>query len=286
MDWNDLKYVLAVSRSQSFKNAARVLKVSHTTVGRRIQALEDALGTVLFERKPNGVVPTEQCQSLLTSAARIETEFQSLQHDVQSPTADVGGEVRINTAPWIIESVLCPAIPNLRTTFPDVRLMLIGDVVESHYDFDGMFFSLRFDIQARRHEIEMPICEIPFSVFAPKHAPKTLPWVTNGYNRVMLNTRAWLSHTHPDAEAVVAASDASMVRAAISAGVGQGLIPDFLGLNDPNLECRSSDGPELLRRYRALVPRHIAQEPAVRAVLSWASKALCEVFDPIGDAFT
>ena len=281
MDWNDLKYVLAVSRSNSFKNAARLMKVSHTTVGRRVQALEEALNTALFERQANGVRPTEYCVRLLDVAERMEAEFQTFSESIFPPNETPEGVVRINTAPWIIAHVLCPAVPRLRRDHPGIQLLLIGDVVETHTDYDDVGFSLRFDVQARRQEIEFPLCVVPYSVYGPRGMPDADQWITNDYVRVALRTRQWLQEHYEDPDIALAASDADIVRAAIAAGVGKGLIPDFLGAGDDRLERRSGPEPELVRRYRALVPRHVAPDPAFRAVFAWLREALSGHFAQI-----
>ena len=57
-NWDDLKFVLAVARAGGLSGAARKLGVNHSTVSRRLSALEAALGTRLFERLPGGLVPT------------------------------------------------------------------------------------------------------------------------------------------------------------------------------------------------------------------------------------
>jgi len=283
LDWNDLKYVLAVSRSNSFKNAARVMKVSHTTVGRRIQALEDALGTALFDRHTTGVQPTDYCRRLLEVAMRVEADFQSLTQTVSVPDHKPKGIVRLNTAPWIIDRILCPAVPRLRQAFPDIRLFLIGDVVEPRQEIEDIAFSLRFDVQPRRHEIEIPLCDVGYSVYASKSSARTNQWVTSDFVRFAMRTRTWLNETHPDAEVTLSTSDAGFVHTAVVAGVGRALIPDILGQDDQRLERLSGADPELIRRYRALVPRHVMTEPSFRAVFNWIKETLAEHFVVEGD---
>jgi DNA-binding transcriptional LysR family regulator len=58
MNWDDLRIFLSVARAGSLSAAARALKVSQPTVGRRLKALEDTLGTRLFDRLPEGFAPT------------------------------------------------------------------------------------------------------------------------------------------------------------------------------------------------------------------------------------
>ena len=65
LDWNDLKYFLAVARGGSTLAASRALRVSQTTVARRIAALEEAVGLTLFEKRPAGYALTPAGSELL-----------------------------------------------------------------------------------------------------------------------------------------------------------------------------------------------------------------------------
>ena len=71
-DWNDLRYFLACARAGSLAAAGRSLKVDQTTVGRRLGALEEALGSQLFDRTPEGFTLTATGQRLLETAQTIE----------------------------------------------------------------------------------------------------------------------------------------------------------------------------------------------------------------------
>ena len=279
MDWNDLKYVLAVARSESFKRAARQMKVAHTTVGRRVQTLENALGVELFTRSTSGAQPTEYCLRLIDVASRMEAEFQSFRQDIVPPEEHPQGIVRINTAPWIISSILCPAIPRLRRSYPDIQMFFIGDVIESAKRPPGIGFTLRFDVLPNRNEIEIPLCDINFSAYEPVGAARDMPWVTTDFDSFTLQTRHWLRERHPDAKLVTAGSDASFVHALIVAGVGQGLIPEFLGERDARLRRVADNGPDLVRHYRALVPREIMPNPAFRAAFNWLKETLSDHFE-------
>ena len=57
-DWNDLRYLVAVAEQGSTLKAGRSLRVSQTTVARRLAALEEALGLTLFERRSAGYALT------------------------------------------------------------------------------------------------------------------------------------------------------------------------------------------------------------------------------------
>jgi len=59
LEWNDLRFFLAIYRMRTLAGAGRSLGVEHTTVGRRLAAMERALGATLFVRTPGGLLPTE-----------------------------------------------------------------------------------------------------------------------------------------------------------------------------------------------------------------------------------
>ena len=68
LSWDDLQFFLAVVRERQLSRAARVLGTSHVTVSRRIDRLEQALNTRLFERNPRGYEPTPASQRLCDAA--------------------------------------------------------------------------------------------------------------------------------------------------------------------------------------------------------------------------
>lgn len=68
IDWDDLRVFLAVFRSGSLRGAARMLRLNHATVNRRLKALETGFGSRLFDRTRDGFVPTQAGEDLLASA--------------------------------------------------------------------------------------------------------------------------------------------------------------------------------------------------------------------------
>ena len=97
MDWDDLRYVLAVARGRSLTVAAANLGVSRTTVGRRLKATEERLGVKLFDRTPEGWLPTPAANDLATTAANVEAEIQQTEGRVLGRDAELRGPLRIAT---------------------------------------------------------------------------------------------------------------------------------------------------------------------------------------------
>ena len=95
MDWNDLRYFLAVARTGSTLAAGRALHVSQTTVARRIAALEESLKLPLFGRRQAGYVLTPAGEALLGDAAKVETAASDFGEAADALTREIGGNVRI-----------------------------------------------------------------------------------------------------------------------------------------------------------------------------------------------
>ncbi|RME68327.1 MAG: LysR family transcriptional regulator, partial [Alphaproteobacteria bacterium] len=96
-DWNDLRHFLELSRRGKLSLAARRLDVDHTTVARRVAALEAALGTRLFDRSPKGYRLTESGQRLLPLAEAMESQSLALARAVGGLDAAPTGAVRLAT---------------------------------------------------------------------------------------------------------------------------------------------------------------------------------------------
>ena len=75
MDWDNLRFVLALARAGSVRAAAETLDVNHATVSRRLHAFEKKLGVRLFERLPTGYVTTPAGEEMLRSALQLEEEI-------------------------------------------------------------------------------------------------------------------------------------------------------------------------------------------------------------------
>lgn len=278
MEWDDLRYVLATARSGSFFGASRLLKVSHTTVGRRIKVLEDDLGKPLFRRTRDGCEPTEAVLRLMPVAERVEREMREVGRLAAGVSEEPAGLVELHTAAWILRRILIPALPDFYAAFPSVRLNLVGDVVESAASQATSLITLRFSVMAGRTEIEASLADVNYSVYGPSgQDPDTLPWLTTYGGHIAMSTHSWLTQQGVSTDDVpFLANDADLLAAAIGAGVGKGLIPDLIGQPDPRLTRLTRGGPALVRTLRSLVPRHVVNRAEVRVVLDWVEDAVTQ----------
>lgn len=123
-DWNDARYLLAVAETGSTLAAGRALRVSQTTVARRIAALEEALGLTLFDRRRAGYVPTDAAQALLTEARAIKAAAEALADAAAAQRRTSGGTVRLTTEESYAVGVLTPMLRELHDLHPGIVIEL------------------------------------------------------------------------------------------------------------------------------------------------------------------
>lgn len=132
MNWNDLPVVLAIARAGSLAGAARALGVNHSTVFRRLNAVEEDLGVRLFERYASGYTPTEVGRELLPDAERAADAVDALARRAAGRDLRPAGDVRLTTAANLAIDHLPDALADLARTHPDIR----AEVVVSDSDYD------------------------------------------------------------------------------------------------------------------------------------------------------
>lgn len=120
LDWNDLRYAVAIAESRTLTAAAKKLRVSQPTVGRRLAALEEALGTPLFLRGARGMIPTPAGTRLLASMASLARELAALERGAADDARVVRGAVRIAVTETTAAHLLERTIPRLRRAHPEL----------------------------------------------------------------------------------------------------------------------------------------------------------------------
>lgn len=129
MNWDDLRFFLEVSRTGRLVTAARRLEVDHTTVSRRITALETALGTPLFERAPTGYTMTEAGKKLLPHAEDMETACIGVQRQADDQGRrgeDLSGVVRVGATEGYGTVMLAPQLSRLVAQHPRLVIDLLA----------------------------------------------------------------------------------------------------------------------------------------------------------------
>ena len=127
LDWDDLRFFLAVAAAGSLSAAARELGVNTTTVLRRIASLEEALQARLFERLRSGYALTQEGTRLMETLEPVDQRLTSLSRDFQAGATSLKGTVRLGASDIIASGFIAPALGRFRTEKPDIALDIVTD---------------------------------------------------------------------------------------------------------------------------------------------------------------
>ncbi|SFL86208.1 LysR family transcriptional regulator [Variovorax sp. OV329] len=126
MDWDNLRYFLELARSGTLISAARRLSVDHTTVARRIQALEKEMGTALFSREAGGHRLTEAGRRLQPQVEAMEESFRAVESAAPASNEGLSGLVRIGATEGFGTVVLAPHLAQFATAHPKLVIDLLA----------------------------------------------------------------------------------------------------------------------------------------------------------------
>lgn len=126
--WDDLRVFLALFRAGTLSGAGARLGVNASTAGRRLDALESALGARLFDRTPDGVRPTRAAEQLHAHAELMEQAAHGLAHAVNGFEAAAEGTVRLTAPPAVAEDLIAPALKRLRARHPKIVVDLDASI--------------------------------------------------------------------------------------------------------------------------------------------------------------
>jgi DNA-binding transcriptional LysR family regulator len=126
MKWDDLRVFLAVARQGRLQGAGRALGLDPTTAGRRIGALEEALGTRLFDRSPDGYAMTEAGRSLLVHAQAMESQASAAAEEVGGQSDRLSGTVRIGAPDGVSNYLLIDACDALSRDNPELQVQVVA----------------------------------------------------------------------------------------------------------------------------------------------------------------
>ena len=122
MNWNDIRYFLAIARHGGLTGAAKQLGVSQSTVATRVETLEAALRTRLFERHTHGYQLTEDGREMMEKAIAIEGSMAEIADDLGERDIQPSGTVRIATIETLANQIIIPNLPALQSANPELQL--------------------------------------------------------------------------------------------------------------------------------------------------------------------
>jgi DNA-binding transcriptional LysR family regulator len=125
LDWDDLRFFLAIARHRTLATAAKHLHVTQSTVGRRLAAMQSSLGVRLLQRTADGYVLTLAGESIRAHVERVEAEALAVEHAVGGHDTRLAGVVRVTSSQLVTSHLLAPCFAALHARHRNI-------LIESH----------------------------------------------------------------------------------------------------------------------------------------------------------
>ncbi len=236
--WDEFRLVKAIADAKSLTGAAEALGLNHSTVFRRLGALEASLGARLFERSRGGYAPTPAGEEMIRVAGRMEQELIDFERAVAGRDPKPAGELRIATNDAFLHWLIGPALNSFRKAYPAILL----DITVSHQPLNlsrrDADVAIRATPQPPETLVGRRIASIGWAAYAPQdwRDEPAAPWIAYGEGPGVAGARKWFA-THVDPRAVVARVDAvAGLAQAVACGIGAGLLPCMIGSQLPGVK--------------------------------------------------
>uniref|UniRef100_UPI0035CB8378 LysR family transcriptional regulator n=1 Tax=uncultured Sphingomonas sp. TaxID=158754 RepID=UPI0035CB8378 len=287
LDWNDLRYFLAVAETGSTLAAGRQLRVSQTTAARRVAALEEALMVTLFERRSSGYRLTDQGRALVPIARDMAVHAERLVDAAAASMRDTTGTVRLTVPEIYAVTVLAPILRALHETHGRIRVDLdTSDEVR--------------DLAAGAADIALRVCVRPSGAglvgrrvgtdnwavycshsYAADHGQphrrsdlRGHTFVGGGEAGFWTYYRAWLERNDL-LDAIAVQHDSSTgILSSVRAGIGIAALPCLIADQDPDLTRCLPPAPENERGLWLLFHERSRGLPHVRATVDFLGEKL------------
>lgn len=275
MNWEDLHHFRTLAQQGSFSAAARALGVDHTTVARRVSALEAALGLRLVDRLPRSVVLTEAGAEIAELAKGAEDAAFAVLRAAQGARSGPAAPVRVSAPPALAACVIAPRLRLLRARQPEIVVTLCGQIGAADLDRREADVALRLSRPRQAGLIARKLGDLAFGFYgAPGTPPDETGWtlIAGDSAQASLPQFRWLE-ARLAGRPVAFRSDDSLIQAgAARAGLGVALLPDVIAATDPGLVRLQSREMPPLREIWMLVHDDLRRAPAVRLVMDFLAE--------------
>ena len=287
IDWNDLRYFVAVAREGSTLSASRALRVSQTTVARRIAALEQALGFPIFEKRQAGYALTPAGQDLLSRAEDVERSANRFVEAASGQARDLKGTVKLTTEDIYAQGLLAPILRELHDRHPEIVIEL--DTSQKVVDLG----SGAADIALRSSSSEQPaglvgrrLCIDDWTLYCSRDyasrngAPTSLeelrhhPIVGGGGGNLWRHYEAWLKSLGLEDQVAMHHATSTGLLSAVRSGFGIAVLPCVVADGDPELLRCLDPRTEHGRVLWLLTHERVRHAPRVRAVIDFLYERL------------
>lgn len=275
MSWDDLRVFLALARDGTLSMAAKSLGVSHPTVARRVQALEQQIGVRLFDRLPDRFVPTSAGEELLADTEAMEKAALSIRRRSAGLTDTVSGVVRLS-AGEAMAALIARHLPGLRADLNQIEFEVIASHSLANLSRREADLLIREQVPESAGIVARKLGRVGYAIYAARGLPvgrttwpdlEDFPWIGFDDDHGYMPGQQWLQERLGGTRPAVRANNWLVLHEAARAGAGLAVMPCYLGDPDDRLKRIGGVISEVFADQWLLVHRDLRALPRVRAVM-------------------
>jgi DNA-binding transcriptional LysR family regulator len=283
LNWDEFRIVKAIAETHTLAGAGERLGLNHSTMFRRLTALEGRLGVRLFERERSGYRPTAAGEDMISLAILMGQTIEEFQRRVTEDGVKLSGLVRLTTVNSIGVLILPPIVAALLAAQPGLHFELA--LAETPLDLEHG----EADLALRSFQGPLPagltgrrIAALPWAIYAAStlidsdedFRVLSAPWIAPSESCGPPQVRRWLERNVDTLRRVAtASSDIAMCELA-ARGVGVALLPCYLGAAKPELLRVGKADADLDRELWLVAHPQSLRIPRVRALYDFIGDEL------------
>ena len=238
MDWSDVRIFLAIARTGSLGAAAKQTGQTQPTMGRRLRALESAVGQTLFQRTTDGFVLTDEGTAVLMHAERMEEDALAFERSLAGKEPHLTGVLRVSSSDWFGIHVLTPLFAEFLKANPRVSIELVTDARQfslARRDADLLFRITQFD---EADVIQRKFMHMDYALYSPVDMVPPQAGDGEGYGLVTMDSAfgalpdvEWARRMLPKAHLAFGSNNRGAQARMCAEGGGLAVLPCALGDN-------------------------------------------------------
>ena len=254
MDWDKLRIFHAVASAGSFTHAGQSLGLSQSAVSRQISALEEEISTPLFQRHARGLTLTDEGELLYKTVSEVLAKLAGAEEALKNIHDSPRGTLKITASHGIGSYWLLPRLKDFLKEYPEVEVHLVMDDRELDLSQREADLAIRMRAPVQADLIQRKLFTVHYHMYATKEylekygTPKTLDDIADHTIIAYGETAApeireinWLLELYRKnyrtgcKGSIVRINNITGILQAVEAGVGIGVVPDFVAAEHPNL---------------------------------------------------
>ena len=282
LDWDDLRFFLAVAAQGSISGAAKQLRTSHSTVLRRLASLEKKLGARVFKRLPSGYAITNAGEQLHERLAGVPEQIDGAQRQLAGLDTRPSGTIRVTSTDTLMHGVLMPLIAEFHAAHPQIRLQLAVNNAFVSLTKREADVAIRPTSRPSENLVGRKVGHLQTALYASRAYWKTHSrrpfsehrWIVPDETLGHLAQAKWAAK-HAPAERIALSVDTLVgMVSAVRAGVGVGMLLTLLADEQDQLVRIRPPQPQLDTDVWILTHADLKQVPRIRSFTDFVYERL------------